>query len=985
VGGGPVTLGAAVVLLAWATGMAWVVQLEGDITAEHSRAGAAVLQSLPAPGGYAASAVPPTGADPGSPQPLRSPAVGVIGSLIFDNGAPDLVSGNEMTHWDQAEDFTLTEAATLQSVRFWTIEYPGAWDGTCQYAIYADAGGAPGAEIDSGSVSLSHVATGRSLSETYDEFDCEFDLPAALPLSAGTYWVALHMSSDCTTRDDVYWETGTPGSGSYHLEDFECADSWTVGTQHLAFQLYGCDPPPVPTNPDPADGATDVPVDTVLAWGGACQLLDGFEDGDIAEYVILSGTAPSVTAAAAHDGSFGLESSNPATTPAWIYRDDAAVQLGYGDTLSFWVQILDDPDSRAYCGFGASSAGTYSLVAAPNTGELIIQKNEGYGHTSLVAVSQTWVLNQWYLLEVQWDTGGNITGRLYDSDGQSLLNTVSVVDTTYTQGGIALRGFDHTYQDTITRCGPAGPPTAVLLAAGGPQVRTVPRRDPATAIGWDAENMALIYPAAPAAATITAGAEANVAEGSAGAADGKVLDSLGNVVGAELILAPPQAQTSAALSVLVFRPFLDTASRITGLGYTVATTTNVGDLTRANLQNYDVLWIDVDVDPNAYQSQNSEIDDWVSVDGGGLVVVQPNVVGAVVSVFPTGYEVTIYNNAWPGDYGATIVDPTHPIVVGLGDIDLPGNFDWVRSSDIGTAWDIVAVDAETPSDVALLAGQHGAGRLVFSTALYASAAYDPGSDQFLIQMIDWLGACVTTYDVYFGTDDPPTTLICDDVTDLTCDPTPAPGQLLDPNTTYYWQVVASNCCGTTEGPVWSFTTAPPAQLIATEPPFDGSLPKTQNNLILCVFDVPIMLPATGCPLRIRDMTNGCADVSNQFVYVVDPDDPNGCTLEARETDPNDPNGLDHDVLPDRTWYQVESAPGWTTVVPFQFEVYTLVGDCNNSGRVTTYDYSCVKAVLPQRGDLRPDLNGSGRVTTYDYSVVKANLIHRAPAKPALCP
>jgi len=45
----------------------------------------------------------------------------------------------------------------------------------------------------------------------------------------------------------------------------------------------------------------------------------------------------------------------------------------------------------------------------------------------------------------------------------------------------------------------------------------------------------------------------------------------------------------------------------------------------------------------------------------------------------------------------------------------------------------------------------------------------------------------------------------------------------------------------------------------------------------------------------------------------------------------------------------------------------------------------VKAALGQRGDVRADLNGSGRVTTADYSVVKANLGHRGVAKPALCP
>jgi len=167
-----------------------------------------------------------------------------------------------------------------------------------------------------------------------------------------------------------------------------------------------------------------------------------------------------------------------------------------------------------------------------------------------------------------------------------------------------------------------------------------------------------------------------------------------------------------------------------------------------------------------------------------------------------------------------------------------------------------------------------------------------------------------------------------------------------------------------------------SQLVATEPPADGSLPKTQSNLILCFFDGPITLPASGYPLIIKDMTNACVDVSASFEYSIDLDDPTGATLEAREV---------FAQLTDGHWYQVNSAPGWTSVVPFQFEVYTLVGDCNNSGRVTTADYSGVKATLGLRGDLREDLNGSARVTTADYSVVKANLGHRASAKPTLCP
>ena len=86
------------------------------------------------------------------------------------------------------------------------------------------------------------------------------------------------------------------------------------------------------------------------------------------------------------------------------------------------------------------------------------------------------------------------------------------------------------------------------------------------------------------------------------------------------------------------------------------------------------------------------------------------------------------------------------------------------------------------------------------------------------------------------------------------------------------------------------------------------------------------------------------------------------------------------MLTDLTWYQVTPAAGFL-VRPFVFDVCALFGDANNSGRVTTADYSEVKAHMAEYTDARYDLNGSGRVTTADYSVVKGNMGHRTPTKP----
>jgi len=155
-------------------------------------------------------------------------------------------------------------------------------------------------------------------------------------------------------------------------------------------------------------------------------------------------------------------------------------------------------------------------------------------------------------------------------------------------------------------------------------------------------------------------------------------------------------------------------------------------------------------------------------------------------------------------------------------------------------------------------------------------------------------------------------------------------------------------------------------LLASEPPADGTLPKTQNNLMWLTFSGSIALPG-GPALGVVPLGVG-ADVGTSFDYSVEPD---GVTLKAVE------QGA---VLTNQTWYQVTPAVG-LNVQPFTLDVCTLIGDCNGSGRLTTADYSCVKAAMGQRGDVREDLNGSARVTTADYSAVKSHLGDRAPVKP----
>ncbi|MFQ5461306.1 MAG: hypothetical protein ACE5E5_01630, partial [Phycisphaerae bacterium] len=63
------------------------------------------------------------------------------------------------------------------------------------------------------------------------------------------------------------------------------------------------------------------------------------------------------------------------------------------------------------------------------------------------------------------------------------------------------------------------------------------------------------------------------------------------------------------------------------------------------------------------------------------------------------------------------------------------------------------------------------------------------------------GLCGTTYDVLFGLSDPPTTLLCDSIATTSC-----PTGILEPEQTYFWQVIASTPAGPVSGPVWSYST-----------------------------------------------------------------------------------------------------------------------------------------------------------------------------------
>jgi uncharacterized repeat protein (TIGR01451 family) len=186
-----------------------------------------------------------------------------------------------------------------------------------------------------------------------------------------------------------------------------------------------------------------------VGGASASSTIEDFESGvwPHSPWVSVGGvTLGTVSTTYAHDGKYGL------SDPEWIYRTD--VSLGRsGDGLSWWVR---PGTGRAYLGFGASSSGCWSIVACANTSQFMLQQNSGYQFVNILTNSQSWQANKWYRMAVQFSASNAVTCNLYDSDGTTLLNTLSRSNITGLPGGVAMRSFGVFSLDTITSGGSVG-------------------------------------------------------------------------------------------------------------------------------------------------------------------------------------------------------------------------------------------------------------------------------------------------------------------------------------------------------------------------------------------------------------------------------------------------------------------------------------------------------------------------------------------------
>ena len=226
------------------------------------------------------------------------------------------------------------------------------------------------------------------------------------------------------------------------------ADNDGDGYLACADDCDDADPAEAPGNEELCEDGLDNDCDgTDFACLLPCYLTEDFEGGFPAGWTASSTSTYQLSGSAAHDGAIGYE--DVAGNDGWFYRQDLTWGL-QGDSLSLWYYAQV---GRAQIGFMADAGGAVSFGLADNTNQLRWETNAGWGTQTDETAALSVASDQWYRLEVQVldEASGQVSGRVYDSDGATLLGSLERTFGAPVLGGIAFRGFGGDL-DTVTAC-----------------------------------------------------------------------------------------------------------------------------------------------------------------------------------------------------------------------------------------------------------------------------------------------------------------------------------------------------------------------------------------------------------------------------------------------------------------------------------------------------------------------------------------------------
>ncbi|MBD3334486.1 MAG: hypothetical protein GF355_03130 [Candidatus Eisenbacteria bacterium] len=175
--------------------------------------------------------------------------------------------------------------------------------------------------------------------------------------------------------------------------------------------------------------------------------------------------------------------------------------------------------------------------------------------------------------------------------------------------------------------------------------------------------------------------------------------------------------------------------RFTGLGYDV---TVGADLSYANISQYDVVVIPL-TGPGAIGGYQADIESYVG-EGGGLWIHQPGSTTGQLDYAPPGFDLFITAAGFCSPFsGNEIVEPGHPTMTGLTVADLPGRFDTIRTADLGGSYTLIAKGTGSCSiDTHCAGGGYIDGKVFLDTSNLSSQSGDPGSDDYVVNVVEWL-------------------------------------------------------------------------------------------------------------------------------------------------------------------------------------------------------------------------------------------------------
>lgn len=170
-------------------------------------------------------------------------------------------------------------------------------------------------------------------------------------------------------------------------------------------------------------------------------IIDDFERGDLSPYTDNStgdGVAE-VVQSPVKQGSHALRLYEGVDEVEIISMSGLPNYPSQGDTFEYYYRYDNQAIGAFHFGVQSTSFNDkYAIRARGDKDEFVL-----FGGNDSERKSVSLSTNEWYRIEVDWQTDGTITATLYDKT-ETQISQVSITDSTYSSGGIAFDGFTGT-------------------------------------------------------------------------------------------------------------------------------------------------------------------------------------------------------------------------------------------------------------------------------------------------------------------------------------------------------------------------------------------------------------------------------------------------------------------------------------------------------------------------------------------------------------